>query len=255
MPYPHIRRPPRPFPLSQLSSRAQTNPAGFALIHRGGRNQGMSPSPWPKSMPPVDSHTVARLSLAIPCRLKVPDALPLSAILAKRENGSPPWPTCLPRRAVGRAPLAAMHGKKTSVEFAFVSAMCRARESRSARLCTMMTNSGDVSSVARIAPPPGRRRVREESLQPLDLCERLGLGLAYPSGSLKSAHWFVIGWIGLSGVVDNVRVVDLWFEGYARVTVHYGPRSIPGLRYLIGRSRVNRTPSRLQLFKRVHALL
>jgi hypothetical protein len=74
---------------------------------------------------------------------------------------------------VGRAPLAATHSKKTSVEFAFVSAMWSARESRSGRLCTMMTNSGDVSSVARIAPPPGRRRVGEESLQPLDLCERL----------------------------------------------------------------------------------
>jgi hypothetical protein len=32
----------------------------------------MSPSPWPKSAPLEDSHTVARLSLALPCRLKVP---------------------------------------------------------------------------------------------------------------------------------------------------------------------------------------
>jgi hypothetical protein len=39
---------------------------------RGGRNQGMSPSPWPKSAPREDSHTVERLSLALPCRLKVP---------------------------------------------------------------------------------------------------------------------------------------------------------------------------------------
>jgi hypothetical protein len=61
----------------------------------------------------------------------------------------------MPHCAVGRAPLAAIHGKKTSVEFAFVSTMSSARESRSGHLCAKMMNSNDVSSVAGVAPSAG----------------------------------------------------------------------------------------------------
>jgi hypothetical protein len=60
-----------------------------------------------------------------------------------------------PHRVVGRAPLDAIHGKKTSVEFAFVSTMSSARESRFGRLCAKMTNSSDVSSVAGVALSTG----------------------------------------------------------------------------------------------------
>jgi hypothetical protein len=73
-----------------------------------------------------------------------------------KQNSSPDlgW-AALPHRAVGRAPLAAIHRKKTSVEFAFVSTMSSARESKSERLCARMMNSDDVSSVARVAPSIG----------------------------------------------------------------------------------------------------
>ena len=51
---------------------------------------------------------------------------------------------------MGRAPLVAIHGKKTSVVFAFVSTTNSAKESKSERLCARMMNSDDVSTVARV---------------------------------------------------------------------------------------------------------
>jgi hypothetical protein len=70
-----------------------------------------------------------------------------------KQNSSPDlgW-AAMQHCDVGRAPLAAIHSKKTSVEFAFVSTISSARESKSECLCARMMNSGDVSTVARVAP-------------------------------------------------------------------------------------------------------
>jgi hypothetical protein len=84
------------------------------------------------------------------------EAVPSQEEGGVKQNSSPDlgW-AALSHRAVGRAPLAAIHRKKTSVEFAFVSTMSSARESKSERLCARMMNSDDVSSVARVAPSIG----------------------------------------------------------------------------------------------------
>jgi hypothetical protein len=84
------------------------------------------------------------------------EAMPSQEEGRVKQNSSPDlgWAALL-HYAVGRAPLTAIHGKKTSVEFAFVSIMSSTRESKSERLCARMMNSGDVSSVARVAPSIG----------------------------------------------------------------------------------------------------
>ena len=84
------------------------------------------------------------------------EAVPSQEEGGVKQNSSPDlgW-AAMQHYDVGRAPLAAIHGKKTSVEFAFVSTMSSPRESKSEHLCARMMNSGDVSSVVGVAPSTG----------------------------------------------------------------------------------------------------